>query len=409
VPPSNAKEKSEKVKSSLAPTAKENINMPKQRVMGGDFTRNINSKKDDLDVKKQDIVKIEREKEMASATQGLEKLKTSHSSGEDSSKSSGLPKINNNPEKEDDYKKIKIPRRKRFKSAGQAEEKGFEMSKETGVEPSAGGHADVDNKTGGEIEKNNFRSKNSSFSSGSDGAGKDQNQPENNVIGRKPSVISDKIITPPKKSVEKEAEKKSGIKESNLSSISAKGIDTYKLNMSEDLRAQPGAKEIPLYEKPDVLNNDLKWISKPTERLREELKRERLEPDHRNFVKAQEKTSVFGNKDTNPKNLIQESSKKKGESLIFGSKSEISRSELRQKLRKDPNIWKAQRRAGINLSPEERVKLEKEALPQILGGNISKADLKYGLKKLNQKMASTKNVSERAKIRTKIKFFKKIG
>ena len=61
------------------------------------------------------------------------------------------------------------------------------------------------------------------------------------------------------------------------------------------------------------------------------------------------------------------------------------------------------------MSPEERVKLEKEALPQILGGNISKADLKYGLKKLNQKMASTKNVSERAKIRTKIKFFKKIG
>ena len=122
VPPSNAKEKSEKVKSSLAPTAKENINMPKQRVMGGDFTRNINSKKDDLDVKKQDIVKIEREKEMASATQGLEKLKTSHSSGEDSSKSSGLPKINNNPEKEDDYKKIKIPRRKRFKSATMVDE-----------------------------------------------------------------------------------------------------------------------------------------------------------------------------------------------------------------------------------------------------------------------------------------------
>ncbi|MBS3065805.1 hypothetical protein J4229_02040 [Candidatus Pacearchaeota archaeon] len=408
----NAKEKSEKPKSSLTESPKENINMPRQRVMGGYSFKNVSSITDSLKDEKKDVVKIEREKETASAAQGLEKLKSSHSPAEEPSKLSKLPKINDgNQENEDDYKKIEIPRRKRFESAGQTEEKEFGTSEKTKEETASVSSAgEKIYQPGDESEKNTLKSKSSSFSSGSGGAGK--GQPKNNIIGRNPSVISNKIIAPPIKNIEKNIEtieKKSGIKESDLSSIAAKGIDSYKLNISEDLKAQPGAKEIPLYEKPDVLNNDLKWTSNPTERLREELKRERSEPTARNFVKEQEKTSVFGDKSAKERHSLSGASKKQSDNYFFGDKSEVSRIDLRQKLRKDVNIWRAQKQAGLNLSPIERVKLEKEVFSQALGRNISKTDLKWGVKKLNQKMLNAKDISEKGKLRKEIKFLKKIG
>ena len=94
---------------------------------------------------------------------------------------------------------------------------------------------------------------------------------------------------------------------------------------------------------------------------------------------------------------------------IFGGKSEISRLDLKGKLRKDPNVWKAERQAGLTLSPLERVKLEKEVFSQAYGRNISKTDLKWGIKKLGQKLVDAKNAAEHEKIRKEIKFFKKIG
>jgi hypothetical protein len=177
-----------------------------------------------------------------------------------------------------------------------------------------------------------------------------------------------------------------------LSSISAKGIDAYRFDMKEDLKIQPKTEDVPLYEKPDILNNEVKWISKPSEKLREEFKKERAknaekadEPDHKNFIS------------------------KKAEDPFFGNKTEISRSEIREKFRNDPKVWRAQKEAGLSLSPLERVKLEKEVFSQSLGSNISKADLKSGIEKLHQKMRSSTKISEQAKIRKEIKFFKKIG
>ena len=61
------------------------------------------------------------------------------------------------------------------------------------------------------------------------------------------------------------------------------------------------------------------------------------------------------------------------------------------------------------MSPIERVKLEKEVFSQALGRNISKTDLKWGVKKLNQKMLNAKDISEKGKLRKEIKFLKKIG
>jgi len=94
---------------------------------------------------------------------------------------------------------------------------------------------------------------------------------------------------------------------------------------------------------------------------------------------------------------------------MFGGKSEVSRIDLRHKLRYDSKIWKAEKQVGLTLDRAERANLEKEVFSQTYGRDISKTDLKWGIKKLNQKMLGTKDLAEKGKIRKEIKFFKKIG
>ncbi len=132
--------------------------------------------------------------------------------------------------------------------------------------------------------------------------------------------------------------------------------------------------EIPLYEKPDILKD--------------------------NLISHSQKT---------PMQAVQEKQNNPADNSIFKGKSEVSRTDLRQRLRNDPETLKAQKQVGLNLSPTERAKLEKEVFSQTYGGNISKTDLKWGIKKLNQKMMGAKNPVEKGKIRKEIKFFKKIG
>ena len=93
---------------------------------------------------------------------------------------------------------------------------------------------------------------------------------------------------------------------------------------------------------------------------------------------------------------------------IFGGQKEISRSELREKL-KSSETFSAQQSVGLSLSQDQRAKLEKQALPSYLGGNISKEDVKSGIKNLNRKMIGTKDPAEKDKLRREAKFFKKIG
>jgi len=99
-----------------------------------------------------------------------------------------------------------------------------------------------------------------------------------------------------------------------------------------------------------------------------------------------------------------------GDDSIFGGKSEVSRIELRQKLRYDPKIYKAQREAGLfNLNRITRAKLEKDIFPTVYGRNISKTDLKWNLKRLGREWASETDVNKKGVIRKEIKFLKKIG
>lgn len=95
---------------------------------------------------------------------------------------------------------------------------------------------------------------------------------------------------------------------------------------------------------------------------------------------------------------------------IFGGQPEVSRMQLENKMRTDPKIWKAARDSKLNISPVERAKLVKEVFSQTYGRNISKTDLKWGIKKLNQKLVDSKDKpAEHEKIRKEIQFFKKIG
>src|SRR3989344_9253287 len=73
--------------------------------------------------------------------------------------------------------------------------------------------------------------------------------------------------------------------------------------------------------------------------------------------------------------------KTSSDTSVFGGKAEISREELRQKLRTDPHVWEKQVQAGLSFAPEERAKLEKELPVELYGDNISKSDLREGIER----------------------------
>ena len=94
---------------------------------------------------------------------------------------------------------------------------------------------------------------------------------------------------------------------------------------------------------------------------------------------------------------------------MFEEGQGISRLKLAHEMRYDSKIWKAQRQAGLTLTPGEREKLVKEVFSSALGRNISKTDLKVSIKKLGRKLVDTKDPKQHERIRKEIKFFKKIG
>jgi len=151
----------------------------------------------------------------------------------------------------------------------------------------------------------------------------------------------------------------------------------FEMNNSSVSHSKTDDKESSLFDAPDILKNDLNYS---------------------NETKTSSKPSQN-----------ETSAKSGGEFSIFGEKNELSRIELRQKMRKSPEIWKAQKAVGLSMTPVERAKLENQVFSQALGRNISKNDLMWSIKKLNNKLILTKDQKEHEKIRKEIKFFKKIG
>jgi hypothetical protein len=130
-------------------------------------------------------------------------------------------------------------------------------------------------------------------------------------------------------------------------------------------------------------------------------------------TKAKTDNVMFSDETNVPKKSLEQKPKENKtiskDGSIFSGEPEVSRIKLVNKMKLDPKIWQAQRQSGLTLSPLERAKLVKEVFSPVLGTNISKTDLKWSIKKLNQKMLSAKDPNEHAKIRKEIKFFKKIG
>jgi hypothetical protein len=94
---------------------------------------------------------------------------------------------------------------------------------------------------------------------------------------------------------------------------------------------------------------------------------------------------------------------------IFEGKEEVSKTKLKHEMRYDSKIWKAERSVGLTLNPGEREELVKEVFGPSYGRNISKSDLKQGIRKLNQKMMNSKDMAEKGKLRKEAAFLKKIG
>lgn len=206
---------------------------------------------------------------------------------------------------------------------------------------------------------------------------------QKNVLEKSSTTeIEKKAVEDLKNSIQehKEADRTSKYSIKNTSDFSNAGLVVGQSNVSiprpevanKEGQLPTSKEEIPLYQKPEFMKNELAIGG---------------------GNKVVKNSSNVGGKDN----------------TIFSGKQEVSRIDLRHKLRYDPKAWQAQRDSGLTLSPVERTKLEKEVLPQAYGRNISKTDLRWGVKKLSQKMISSTNLAEKTKIRKEIKFIKKIG
>ena len=91
---------------------------------------------------------------------------------------------------------------------------------------------------------------------------------------------------------------------------------------------------------------------------------------------------------------------------LFEKKREISRSEFRESLRKSSSSIPG----GGTYSKKERVKIEKELLPEKkYGGRISPKDLGKCVKNLGHQRYLAGTDKEKIKIARQIRFLKKIG
>lgn len=204
----------------------------------------------------------------------------------------------------------------------------------------------------------------------------------------------------------KENLKKRGIIAQNDLNWKTKAYEYFKKNKEEGKESEEDKELEKLLKRSAVSQDELRWQSKASEKLREKMRSERLQKSE--GKKSEEiagKAPAVQKKasEKKPQNVSHQ------DTSIFGGEKEVSRINLRQKLRMDPAVWNAQREAGLTLSPVERANLEKQVFSQAYGGNISKADLKSGIRKLSNKIFSTKDPATKAKIRKEIKFFKKIG
>lgn len=124
------------------------------------------------------------------------------------------------------------------------------------------------------------------------------------------------------------------------------------------------------------------------------------------FEKPEFEEDKYGVRDANEARITQQ---KNNDDSIFKGEDEVSRRKLESEMKSDPKVWQASKQVGLNMSPVERSKLVKEIFPSALGLNISKADVKTSIRRLNKKLLGATDPTEHAKIRKEVKFLRKIG
>ena len=97
----------------------------------------------------------------------------------------------------------------------------------------------------------------------------------------------------------------------------------------------------------------------------------------------------------------------KKDTSIFGGKPYLTRSELREKLRKaEPFIPGA----GEEIIPQrERVKIEKELFAKNYGSYVDKGEFKKAIKKLEKEKFQAKTGTDKLSLDRKIRYLKKLG
>lgn len=202
--------------------------------------------------------------------------------------------------------------------------------------------------------------------------------------------------------------------------------DRHKKQMQKFATKQE--QEIPLYEKPDFMEDDLS----PIERARTQkqaadgyqVKTRKAEEEYENPMQKNNENKGKGDiplyekpdfmKDELDIFNRQKPAKqdKSVDSVLFGKQDELTRVQLKHRLRHDPKVWKAGVRSRFNLTRESREKLEKQLFSKIYGRNISKQDFNRRIRMMKKEKAGLMaggNVAKAETLRKEIKFLQKIS
>lgn len=186
-------------------------------------------------------------------------------------------------------------------------------------------------------------------------------------VAKKYQASKGSVGAPIKGQFEKNQEKESVEGEEKKNSVTAEDVKRYNVSIDKRMQAREESPGAIFFEKLD-------------------------------FMKNKPESAASGN--------IKKAEQK--DSSIFGGKQELTRSELREKLR-DPKLDTVEKSFGLDMTPAQRANLEKQLFPSSYGGNISKSDIRIRMQGLGRKMLSEKNPQAKATLRRQINFIKKIG
>ena len=417
------------------------VYVPRNQSLGNTGGYIITSHKEDEEDGKdeEDIVKEQRAKKEKDIASGLDFLKKSSSDEEEPSKLAGLPSRDKKDENSDIYEAIRIPKRRRF----------FDKKSDGKVSVSApsnkafgntGGYVSATHKQEVKVEKDIVKDqraieakniaeglnqlKKSQSTEKTVAQGVNQKKEEASMGGRieylKAELSKESLNKDP--DIEKRIKTQGKFRDNGFIKWIAKIIKREKIakNEAERIKKETVVISSDLHDTSLFYDKEKIEAAQKTMRGRNrgwasslfgggpgsgEKPINRDVPFGDSTLNTQKSGSIFGGKSSASK----QAAAAQKDDTIFGGKSEISRVKLKHELRFNTKIWEAERQAGLTLSPIERSKLEKEVFSQALGRNISKSDIKWGVRKLNQKMLSTKDLAEKGKLRKEVKFFKKIG